>query len=81
MPTKAKSEYEKTWDKAHKCSEDYCRLCGRDVYTWDSNIICIETKRKTICLIHTECMLKEIARGAERKTRRLVFTEVRTHAE
>ena len=81
MARPIKTDFDKAWDKAHKCSEDYCRICGRDIFPGESDIIIIETKRKTMCLIHTGCMLKEIARGQDKKTRRLVFTEVQYRNE
>ena len=72
MMKKSKTDYDKIYEKAHKAGESYCRVCGRDLFLSDPGVCYTTTHRKSICLFHLECALKEARRG----THTLKFTEV-----
>lgn len=72
MIRETKTELQKTIEKADKQGEAYCRLCGRDIYGYESALFAM-TKRKSICLFHKECIVKEARATKGRKT--LHFTE------
>lgn len=72
MPTKkTKSDYEKIQEKAHTMGMSYCRICGKDLFSYDQGILYTTTKRSSICLFHLDCAIKEARRG----THTLRFTE------
>lgn len=76
----AKTDYDKLFEKAKKCAENYCRICGRDLYGSESDVYVTETKRKSICLFHQACIIKE-ARSFVKGTKILRFTEVQHAAQ
>lgn len=72
MAREPKTDFHKIIKKAALQAENYCRICGKDIYP-DDTALFATTKRKSICLFHIDCVVKEARATKHKKT--LHFTE------
>lgn len=71
---RAKTDFQKTFEKAKTLGFDYCRICGRDLWGSETDTFYAITTRKTVALFHRDCVIREAQKVQKRCT--LKFTEV-----